>query len=179
MAVKIVRHTVISGIRIFCGSRPHAENYWKSLQTIPSAISRILMHNEQYDVKKKASKEKEREMRLDGEVESMSWSKRQQKLRKTQRQWIFGVHKPAVELSKSRNIDVWRTTKFRIALMQCAAGQKLAVCSHNFASRNTIAKRYQTISVKSLTFPISLVSLSSITVGIGSSPFRCRVFPWF
>lgn len=30
------------------------------------------MHNEQYDVKKKASKEKEREMRLDGEAESMS-----------------------------------------------------------------------------------------------------------
>lgn len=178
MAVKIVRHTVISGIRIFCGSRPHAENYWKSLQTISSAISRMLMHNEQYDVKRKASKESKREMRLDG-AESMSWSKRPQKLRQTKRLWIFGVHKPAVELSKSRNIDVWRTTKFRIALMQCAAGQKLAVCSHNFSSRNTIAKRYQTISVKLLTFPISLVSLSSITVGIGSSSFRCRVFPWF
>lgn len=38
----------------------------------------------------------------------------------------------------------------------------------HYFTRNTIAKRYQTISLKLLTFPISLISLSSIT-GCGSS----------
>lgn len=48
---------------------------------------------------------------------------------------------------------------FHIALVHWAAGQTHT----HYSIENTIAKRYQTISLKLLTFPISLISLSSIT----------------
>lgn len=86
--------------------------------------------------------------------------------------WALNIGRGRTLSRKLKCQCVENIPTFRIALVQLGCGANTrthtAQQRQHYFTRNTIAKRYQTISLKLLTFPISLISLSSIT-GCGSS----------